>query len=80
LEGLRAKNANKTVLGNWFQSWSNLLQQYSDITPDRIFNMDETGCTLDGKVGKIFTGVGKQKRTQKISGLCQLHFSLIGQY
>ncbi|KAF8978617.1 hypothetical protein BDQ17DRAFT_1338685 [Cyathus striatus] len=48
LDPKRAKNFNETVFWDFFDKLNSIYEQYGDILPEQIYNMDEKGIQLGG--------------------------------
>lgn len=63
----RTMGFNRVQIGHYFDNLKEAYQKYG-FTPDRIFNVDETGIqTVPGKLPKIVSNIGQKEVSKNVS-------------
>lgn len=60
----RAMGFNRPVVNNFYDNLEQVLTKYSNVGPERIYNMDETGLTTVQGASKVIAPKGSRLRTK----------------
>ena len=72
----RAQRANEVIVKDHFEKLATTVQTHS-LTPDRIWNMDETGFQITGRLQKVLARRGSRNVHKIQAGDSQQHVTLV---